>query len=1484
MTVSNKTGFSSVQTAELSSLTPVPKNGSHTGVFDGALAKTASPKTLSAGVSIAPASKPSDPLFVKSWTGKTPDYFKSFSDILQDPKTGKKLSISVAYYKDNNLNPLAGYFLIDKNGRRVDLDFSPWSHPDNRLYALEKLYAAGRLDSKLLKPASVKAKTSAQINEAETAKMIGKGLGFDVSSPAARAKTNYNFGITFAMLEMFQGATSLVDAKKAAEMGKLIEAGKIQARKAGFNDKGWAAALGNAGYKLSTMFIGGEAILGPLITKLGALPKIGTLFNLGAMGVGLNGAAHEAKSFFTELSKGDKADKTKLLNAGGNVAMMLGLVAKPLLAKKPVLEPIPTLNGAKPKPVRLSRQKSPAIKPVSKPVAKQVRLKPKPATVVVAGAALLPPKNVPIEGIIVKPHTETVTINGKQYHIQHNQGFAQVSVNGGAPITLPASIAHKDPKVIAYYAETHAANQRLNAQARPTRHRPERDARLAAKAHNNARKNTPEGQAADKKMRQGVTNMAGEGRVFTNAERQEIVTAANNSDGALRASQIQTEMETHGGTVGQAVNKLLGLPVETIVPQTSMTRTAPEVTSAPSPRAGFSERAALKAIADQNQMTVAQVLAAQRQHSGMSISDAAKAWRRDNPLSSVRAAEAQTPAGTTAASTSGQTPQLPVAKLVPFENYSLDAQKNILKIGTHDLKLNDGQMKLMQVLLDNKGKIVSTHDLQVACQTFAGENVNISSLISTIKVKLTKIGIDFPISPPSTNNGYGYGLSVSEAALASKKVPSAIVPEVVTPTTPYRDPSLADASLPKVNISIKSSVFSKGIGISTNGKFRGELNAAETEILKILLKHEGKTLSLSDFRASLGKNIHESTLNKLMAKIKYVLGTQYVEHTPDNRYGIHGLSESAPLPEVIKSEARKTAARDAPYLPEAKTVYVKPQGSGLTQKGVTAYPIKINTKNLTMNVNGVDVHLDGLELRVMELIRARGGYDLRSIWGIKSALENTGYSVGGYRVQQALTSINSKVKTAFNLEPNHKDFIQLSDEKGYFLDKLDLVPNVKKPAFELHSRANIHELVVNGKKYELTYPEFKLLSIFTANKNASHSVSALSQKLRIQNVPYEIADVERVLTKLQDQFGENSIFRVNSQSEYHFAEPTSPVPAATSGSNLPALSQQVALNTLPEPVITNVALNQKTIPLTDKENKLFKIMAEFHIIPRNPTQLSEAFHRVYGKSTPESKLTEVLYSLVDKLGDDIVQSQNGFRLSPTAVEAFGTVRNIGYRSLTFGQENLKNGVYIDGAFKQLTPQLDAVLKIYFKDIGRALSDADVQAAYLASNAGVKSAPNIGVIRNRLNEALGRVLIAKDNAGDGYRLIRSSQVDVVVPAPVVVSQQSAPVQSAAASAQKLSPERTSNVVLSNIGSKYEVKSFDTTKILSAEEYEIVSIIKQANGRALTMQQISSALNVNHSRDIKHIRSVINNINSYFLSNHRFIQNTGSLVSFVDPSQL
>ncbi len=443
---------------------------------------------------------------------------------------------------------------------------------------------------------------------------------------------------------------------------------------------------------------------------------------------------------------------------------------------------------------------------------------------------------------------------------------------------------------------------------------------------------------------------------------------------------------------------------------------------------------------------------------------------------------------------------------------------------------------------------------------------------------------------------------------------------------------------------------------------------------------------------------------------------------------------------------------------------------------------------------------------------------------------------------------------------------------------------VKKPAFELYSRTNIHELVVNGKKYELDYPEFKLLSIFTANKNASYSMSALSRTLRMQNVPYEIADVERTLAKLQSMFGENSIFRVNSQKEYHFTEPTPPVSAATSGSNVPAPSPQVALDTLPEPIITNVTLNQKTIPLTDKENKLFRIMAEFNAIPRNSTQLSEAFQRVHGKSTPESKLTEVLYSLMDKLGDDILQTQNGFKLSPVAIEAFGAVRKTGYKLLTFGQENLKNGVYIDGDFKQLTPQLNAVLKIYFNNIGSAVSDAQVQSAYLKSNPGVKSAPNIGVIRNRLNEALGRVLIVKDQAGDGYKLIRSSDVDVVASAPVVVSQQSLPVQSAAAPAQDLSPKRSSNVVLSTTGSKYEVKSFDTTRILTEEEYAIVSIIKQANGRALTMQQISAALDVNHNRNINHIRSVINNINGHFLSNHRFIQNIGSLVSFVDPSRL
>ncbi len=1478
MTISNKTGSASVQTAALGSKTAALKNGSYTGVFDGAVAKTASTKPLSAKslpANVSTSLKLSAPLSVKSWTGKTPDYFKSFSDILQDPKTGKKLSISVPYYKDNNLNPLAGYFLIDKNGRRVDLDFSPESHPDNRLYALEKLYAAGRLDPKLLKPANVKAKTSAQINEAATAKMIGKGLGFDVSSAAARAKTNYNFGITFAMLEMIQGATGLVDAKKAAEMWKLIEAGKIQARKAGFNDKGWAAALGNAGFNLNTMFIGGEAVLGPLITKLGALPKIGMMFNLGAMGAALNGAAHEAKTFFTELSKGDKADKTRLLNAGGNVAMMLGLLAKPLLAKKPVPEPIPTPKGAKPKPVRLSRQKSPVTKPVSKTIAKQVLLKPKPAPVVGADAALIPQENVPVKGIIVKPHTETIMLNGKKYHIKHNQDLVQVSVNGGTSITLPASIARKDPKVIAYYAETHIANQRLNAQASPPRQRPKRAARLATKAHTNARKNTPEGQVADKKMRQGVTNMAGEGRVFTHAERQEIVTAANNSEGALRASQIQTEMETHGGTVEQAVNKLLGLPAKTIAPQTSMTGTASEVTLAPTPRAGFSERAALKAIADQNQMTVAQVLAAQRQHSGMSISDAAKAWRRDNPLSSVHAVTAQTPAGTTATNTPGNTPQLPGTNLAAFENYHLDTQKNILRIGTHDLKLNDGQMRLMQVLLNNKGKIVLTHDLQVACQTFAGEKVNISSLINTIKVKFTKIGIDFPISYPRTKSSHGYGLSVSETAISSKKAPNVTAPEVVASTSPYRDPSL-----PMVNISMRSSVFNKGIGISINGKFKRDLNAAEIEILKILLKHEGNTLSLSDFRAYLGKNIHARTLSKLMATIQNVLGTPFVERTPDNRYGIHGLSESAPLPEVIKQIVRN----DEPYIPEAKTVYVKPQETGPAKKGVTAYPIQIDSRNLTMNVNGTDVHLDGLELRVMDLIRARGGHDLRSVYGIKSALGNTGYAASVYRVQQALTSINSKVKTAFNLEPNHRDFIQYSDGNGYFLDKVDLVAKVKKPAFELFSRANIHELIVNGKKYELDYAQFKLLSIFTANKNNSYSMSALSKTLRMQNVPYEVVDVERALTKLQDQFGKNSIFRVNSQKEYHFAEPTSPVSAATSGSNVSSPSQQVVLNTVPEPVITNVTLNQKTVPLTDKENKLFKIMAEFNIIPRNSTQLSEAFQRLYGKSTPEAKLTEVLYSLVDKLGDDIVQSQNGFRLSQAAVEAFGAVRNTGYKSLTFGQENLKNGVYIDGAFKQLTPQLNAVLNIYFKNIGSAVSDAQVQSAYLESNPGVKSAPNIGVIRNRLNEALGRVLIAKDHAGGGYKLIRSSEVDVVASAPVVVPQQSFPVQASAASAEKLSPKRTSNVVLKTIDSKYEVKSFNTTKVLTKEEYEIVSIIKQANGRALSMQQISAALDVNYSRDINHIRSVINNVNSYFLSNHRFIQNIGSLVSFIDPSQL
>ncbi len=731
-----------------------------------------------------PSKQPINPLVVKSWTGFKPDKVKILSDVIIDPKTGKKITVSYPLYKDNNLNHWTGYFTLDRLGKRVDFDGVPESaaSTDARISTITQLVKTGRLEAKNIIPAASTAQTSAQRHDQTIGNITKKGLGIDTSTKANSVKTNYNLGISFAMLEMVKGLFEKGEAAKnltteqktqyGAQIQASIEALKAEARKQGYNDTGWASALGNAGFNVSAFFLIGEKAIGPVLSKLGQIPKIGKGITVAAAVAGLAGAGDQLKNLVLELRKGEKADKTKILNDLGNIGL-LAFGLKGLLPKKSrqiVVSKAATQAATPPRIVAPSVKEAQQIlqrlahapvgtqvtkggikfervtqgvriteiasgksrlaaiqqdkasvqvpdqKPAPKatapsgiaaPVAKRSGIAPpssKPSTAKLAaskkpaqkalppakqdkggaivlaakpGALVAPPKVKmptgiklrPLAGssnantIVPKAQTVTMTLEGQTIVISRHNGKTTARVSGGEAIEIPSNVSAKGNGVIAHFALAKHQSMQTKDLSKSTPNQTVEDLNALKKQYQ-AYQLSPAGQKAKQELKKVPTMMAEGGRVFTPAERQEIVTAANNSNGALRALQIETEMETHGGTVEQAVHKLSGLPAKPIAPQTSVTGTAQEVTPAPSPGGGFGERAALKAIADQNQMTVAQVLAAQRQHGGLSLSEAAKTWRRDNPLGSARAAVAQTSAGTTAA-TQPATPEAPAAQPQP---------------------------------------------------------------------------------------------------------------------------------------------------------------------------------------------------------------------------------------------------------------------------------------------------------------------------------------------------------------------------------------------------------------------------------------------------------------------------------------------------------------------------------------------------------------------------------------------------------------------------------------------------------------------------------------------------------------------------------------------------------------------------------------------------------------------------------------------------
>lgn len=153
-----------------------------------------------------PSTASINPLSVKSWTGFKPDLVKTVSDVIVDPKTGKKITVRYPLYKDNNLNPLMGYFTLDRSGKRVDFEGVPESaaSTEARIALVTHLVETGRLETKNIKPALSTAQTSAQRHDQIIGNITKKGLGIDTSTKANSVKTNYNLGISFAMLEMMK--------------------------------------------------------------------------------------------------------------------------------------------------------------------------------------------------------------------------------------------------------------------------------------------------------------------------------------------------------------------------------------------------------------------------------------------------------------------------------------------------------------------------------------------------------------------------------------------------------------------------------------------------------------------------------------------------------------------------------------------------------------------------------------------------------------------------------------------------------------------------------------------------------------------------------------------------------------------------------------------------------------------------------------------------------------------------------------------------------------------------------------------------------------------------------------------------------------------------------------------------------------------------------------------------------------------------------
>jgi hypothetical protein len=291
-----------------------------------------------------PLNEQTDPLKVKSWTGAKPDLVKTMQDVIIDAK-GKKITVSFPLYKDNNLNFWKGYFTLDRFGKRVDFEGVPESaaSTDARINTITNLVKTGWLGTKNIKQAAFTTQTSAQRHDQAVNKLVKKGFGIDYSNKTNSVKSNYNLGISFAVLEMlknlFEGGESAknltTDQKKdyTKQIQASIDALKVEARKQGYNDKGWASALGNAGFNLSTFFMLGETAIGPVLSKLGQIPRIGKGITVAAAVAGLAGAGDQLKSLVLELGKGDKADKAKLLNDLGNTGL-LAYGLKGLIPKK----------------------------------------------------------------------------------------------------------------------------------------------------------------------------------------------------------------------------------------------------------------------------------------------------------------------------------------------------------------------------------------------------------------------------------------------------------------------------------------------------------------------------------------------------------------------------------------------------------------------------------------------------------------------------------------------------------------------------------------------------------------------------------------------------------------------------------------------------------------------------------------------------------------------------------------------------------------------------------------------------------------------------------------------------------------------------------------------------------------------------------------------------------------------------------------------